>query len=170
MTGKTVSVSSMETRAIALLTAGIPAGKVAEALGVTPARISQLMEEQSFKEALAEAKFSHLNRYNEADANLDSLESKVVKKLDSVMELVHNPMQLTRIFSAVNAAKRRGASNLAELPDTGAIVQLNLPTKIVNNFQVNINNQVIKVGNEDLITIQPHALDNLLTVKRGDQS
>lgn len=170
MTGKSVSVSSMETRAIALLTAGVPTGKVAEALGVTPARVSQMMEEQSFKEQLAESKFAHLNRHNEADAKLDSLEAKVVEKLEAVVELVHNPMQLTRVFSALNAAKRRGASNLADLPDAGAIVQLNMPTKVVNNFQVNINNQVVRVGGEDLITMQPHALDKLLALKRGEQT
>lgn len=170
MTGKSVSVSSMETRAIALLTAGIPTGKVAEALGVSSARISQLMEEQSFKEALAESKFAHLNRHNEADAKLDTLEAKVVEKLEAVVELVHNPMQLTRVFSALNAAKRRGSSSLADLPDAGAIVQLSMPTKIVNNFQVNINNQVVKVGSEDLITMQPRALNSLLELKRGEQS
>lgn len=161
MTGKSATVSSMESRAIALLTANIPAVKVAEALNVTPARISQMLESQEFKEALAEARFAHLNRHNEADAKLDQLESTCVEKLSNVLELVHNPMQLTKIFTALNGAKRRGVSTLADTPDSSTIVSLTMPTKVVNNFQVNINNQVVRVGNEDLVTIQHQALQKL---------
>lgn len=161
MTGKSAAVSSMESRAIALLTANIPMGKVAEALNVTPARISQMLESQAFKEALAEARFKHLNRYNEADANLDKLESDCVKQLSSVLELVHNPMQLTKIFTVLNGAKRRGVSTIADTPDSSSVVTLTMPTKVINNFQVNINNQVVRAGNEDLVTIQSQALQKL---------
>lgn len=162
MAGKLAATASMESRAVALLASGIAASKVAEALGVSASRISQLMEDQSFKEALASARFESLNRHNVADARLDSLESRIVEKIEDVIDMVHNPMQLTRMFSAVNMAKRRGTSSLADLPDSGAIVQLNMPTRIVNNFQLNISNQVIKAGGEDLLTMQPHKVQDML--------
>lgn len=164
MTGKTAITSSLEDRAIALLASGINATRAAEALGVSVSRISQLMEETNFKEQLAEAKFAHLNRHNEADKKLDDLEATLVNKLaDSVQLIAFDPMKLARVFQVVNSAKRRGTAALGDLPEHASIVNLNMPTKILNNtFVTNINNQVIQAGGEDLVTLQPHRMEELV--------
>lgn len=155
-------LSNLEDRAVTLLSSGLPAGKVAEALGVTPARISQLMDDPEFKAKLTENKFKTLTRHNEADAKLDELEQKVLSRIDETLDMVMRPMELTKIFQVINAAKRRGTSLLGEIPDQGTVVNLSMPTKVINNFVTNINNQVIKAGGEDLITMQPSRLKELL--------
>lgn len=162
--------TNLEDKALQLLTAGLATNKVAEALGVTPARISQLMENQAFKERLAEEKFSTLVKYNKADTALDSLEQRVLGKLDETIDMVFDPMKLAKVFQVLNGAKRRGTSILTDLPDQGSVVPLTLPQQVANTFVLNINNQVVKAGGEELITMQPNALKELLNAKLIESS
>jgi predicted XRE-type DNA-binding protein len=162
MTGKTEIVNQLESRAIKLLAAGLSAAKVAESLGVDSSRISQLLDNDEFKSALADEKFSLLNRHNEADEKLNALEDKVRDRLEQTVEMIFDPMKLTRIFQVVNAAKRRGMEVSGDVFGNSTVVNLNIPQRIVNNFVVNSNNQVIQAGGEDLITIQPHRVQEMI--------
>lgn len=162
MSGKTEIVNQLESRAIKLLSSGLSAAKVAEALGVDSSRISQLLDQVEFKEQLANEKFSLLSRHNEADAKLDSLEDKVRDRLEQTVDMIFDPMKLTRIFQVVNAAKRRGMAVVGDGFNNSTVVSLTIPQRVVNNFVVNSNNQVIQAGGEDLITIQPHRVQEMI--------
>lgn len=162
MSGKTEIVNQLESRAIKLLAAGLSAAKVAESLGVDSSRISQLLDNEEFKTALADEKFSLLNRHNEADEKLNVLEDKVRDRLEQTVDMIFDPMKLTRIFQVVNAAKRRGMELAGDGFSNSPVVNLNIPQRIVNNFVVNSNNQVIQAGGEDLITIQPHRVQEMI--------
>lgn len=162
MSGKTEIVNQLESRAIKLLAAGLSAAKVAESLGVDSSRISQLLDQEEFKGQLADEKFSLLNRHNEADAKLDSLEDKVRDRLEQTVDMIYDPMKLTRIFQVVNAAKRRGMAVVGDGFSNSTVVSLTIPQRVVNNFVVNSNNQVIQAGGEDLITIQPHRVQEMI--------
>lgn len=150
--------SSLEERALVLLAAGLPQIKVAESLGVDPSRISQLVSDEEFKGRLVEAKFENINKFNEADAELDSLESKVRERLLDSIDTVYKPMELTRILQVVNASKRRGSSNPAAIVEQNQILNLLMPPRIVNNFVTNINNQVVQAGETSLLTMQSSTL------------
>ncbi len=162
MTGKTEIVNQLESRALKLLAAGLSANRVAESLGVDASRISQLLDNDEFKSALADEKFSLLNRHNEADEKLNALEDTVRDRLEQTVEMIFDPMKLTRIFQVVNAAKRRGMEVSGDVFGNSTVVNLNIPQRIVNNFVVNSNNQVIQAGGEDLITIQPHRVQEMI--------
>jgi len=162
MSGKTEVVNQLEFRAIKLLAAGLSAVKVAESLGVDSSRISQLLDNEEFKTSLADEKFSLLNRHNEADEKLNALEDKVRDRLEQTVDMIFDPMKLTRIFQVVNAAKRRGMELAGDGFSNSAVVNLSIPQRVVNNFVVNSNNQVIQAGGEDLITIQPHRVQEMI--------
>ena len=162
MTGKTEVVNQLESRAIKLLAAGLSPSKVAESLGVEASRISQLLAEDAFKTQLADEKFTLLNRHNEADEKLNSLEDKVRDRLEQTVDMIFDPMKLTRIFQVVNAAKRRGMELAGDSFANSTVVSLTIPQRVVNNFVVNSNNQVIQAGGEDLITIQPHRVQEMI--------
>jgi len=162
MTGKTEIVNQLESRAIRLLAAGLSAARVAESLGVDASRISQLLAEDEFKSKLADEKFSLLNRHNEADEKLNALEDKVRDRLEQTVDMIFDPMKLTRIFQVVNAAKRRGMETSGDSLSNSTVVNLMIPQRVVNNFVVNSNNQVIQAGGEDLITIQPHRVQEMI--------
>ncbi len=150
--------SSLEDKALALLSSGLPAIKVAEALGVDTSRISQLVSSEEFASKLTEAKYEFLSRHNEADAELDTIESKIRAKMLDCLDSVYKPMELTRMLQVVNASKRRGSSAPASITEQQTVLNLVLPSKIINNFVTNINNQVIQAGTTELLTMQSSTL------------
>jgi len=162
MSGKSEVVSQLELRAIKLLSAGLTPVRVAESLGVDSSRISQLMDSEEFKTRLADEKFQLLSRHNEADEKLNALEDKVRDRLEQTVDMIFDPMKLTRIFQVVNAAKRRGMELAGDSFANSTVVSLTIPQRVVNNFVVNSNNQVIQAGGEDLITIQPHRVQEMI--------
>lgn len=167
---KTAVTNSMEERVIRLLAAGLPAIRVAESLGIEASKISQMMSEEQFKARLAEEKFTLLNRHNEADKKLDELEDVVRDQLAMTVPMIFDPMKLARVFQVVNAAKRRGAQLTSDIPAGATVVNLNMPQRIVNNFVVNSHNQVIQAGGEDLVTIQPSRMQEMLQERDDDKN
>ena len=64
------------------------------------------------------------------------------------------PMELLKSFQVINLAKRRGQSAPESLTSKQTVVQLNIPSIILQRFTSNIHNQVVQVGEQSLITIQ----------------
>lgn len=158
--------TTIEDKALALLSSGLPAIKVAEALGIDPSRISQLVSDEHFASKLADAKYEFLNKHNEADSELDNIESQIRKRMLDSLDSVYKPMELTRMLQVVNAAKRRGSSAPAAITEQQQILNLIMPTKILNNFVTNINNQVIQAGTTELLTMQSSTLaDKVKTIE-----
>ena len=154
--GKT---SSLEEKAINLLGNGVSSEATAAALGVSPARISQMLSQDDFAAAVTELRYKNLQKHNDRDAAYDSLEDELLAKLKANLGLIFKPEQLLRAIATINGAKRRGQDS----PDSNQtaannIVNITLPNIIVENFTVNSNNQVIKAGQQDLLTIQSGTL------------
>lgn len=146
-------MTTTEDRALALLGAGINAEAVAAALGVSPSRISQLLSDERFAAQVAELRFNNLQQHNTRDASYDSLEDELITKLKKSIPLMMRPMDILKAIQVINGAKRRGQSAPDQIVNQQNIVNVVLPTQIVNKFTTNINNQVIKAGNQDLITM-----------------
>ena len=145
--------SSTEERALILLGSGIKAEAVANALGVTASRISQLLSQEQFAAAVENLRYENLQRHNERDDKYDKLEDKLIEKLDRALNLIAKPDTLIRALSAVNNAKRRGQSSPEHVANHTNIVQLVLPTVIKEVFATNIDNQVVKAGEQELLTL-----------------
>lgn len=152
-------------RALVLLGDGIPPEQVASALGVTPSAISQLLSEESFKDEVLERKYQNLAAHNARDSKADSLEDTLLDKLKSSVEFLHKPLEIAKVYSVLNAAKRRGSSAPASLTNQNQVINLILPKTIIHNFQVNQVNQVTSVDSQDLNTIQSSTL--LANLKKG---
>lgn len=159
---QTITKNSVEERALVLLSAGLSQVKVAEALGVDSSRISQLCADADFSTQLSDARYEALSKHNEQDSKLDSLEAKIVSRIEDTVDQVYKPMELVRMLQVVNMAKRRGTENLAPVQEISTVLNLLMPTKIVNKFITNINNQVVKAGDTELITIQSGSLSTKL--------
>ena len=63
------------------------------------------------------------------------------------------PDQILKAVQVVNAAKRRGQSAPDTSSNTQNVVNLILPNVIAQKFITNINNQVVKAGEQELLTI-----------------
>lgn len=150
--------SSTEERALKLLGSGLNPETVAHALGVSASRISQLLSEEDFALQVSHLRFTSLQKHNERDSSYDELEDKLLKKLDDLLPYMTKPMEVLAALRTVNNANRRGASAPQEIHNQQTIVNLTIPVRAVQKFVTNINNQVVQIGDQTLVTMQSGAL------------
>lgn len=157
-------------RALALLGQGVGPDMVASALGVSVSAISQLLSQSEFAAQVADLRFRTLAKHNEIDQKIEKLEEMLLDKLENVLPYLTDPMKLVAAFTRINAAKRRGLSAPEAIHQQNVVVSLNIPSIVVNQFTrqeitVNANNQVVKAGAQDLVTIQSGKMNSLLSLK-----
>jgi hypothetical protein len=154
------SLTGIPARACELLGQGIQASIVAQTLGVTEGYISQLLSEDVFRHKVVEARYVALQKHNSRDAKYDELEDDLLERLKATLPMVFAPMQLAKILQTINAAKRRGTNETGSITQHNMVVNLTLPTAIVERFQVlkDSNNQILEAGAQKLVTIQSGTL------------
>jgi len=140
-------------RALSLLGSGVPQEAAASALGVTPSYISQLLANEDFAAAVTEKRFEILTKHNDRDAGYDEIEDKLIDKLKKSLPLLLRPADILGAIRVINGANRRGQDSQDSLITNQNIVQLTMPVQIVQQFTTNIHNQVVKTGEQDLLTI-----------------
>lgn len=159
------TTTSTEDKAITLLGQGIGAEAVAAAIGVTTSRISQLLSDPIFSSKVAELRFQNLSKHNERDNRYDTMEDKLLEKMEDLLPMMMRPMEVLKAISVINMAKRRGSSTPESITQKQTVIPLVLPQILIQNFsaETNINNQVVKIGNQDLVTIQSARMNQLLS-------
>lgn len=160
---------STKSRLLKLLGSGIAPAQAASACGVTESYVSQCMAEEEFKNEVLELRYASLQKYNERDTNIDSLEDTLIEKIKDLIPLMTRPMEAIKAFQVINAAKRRGQSAPESIVNQQTIVQINMPVSLINKFRVNSTNQVVSVGNQNLVTMQSGTLLKRLE-KEGEQN
>ena len=145
-------------RALALLGNGVSATHVAAACGVSESQISQLLADEAFASEVATVRYQNLQKHNERDSSYDRIEDKLVDKLEDLLPMMMRPMEVLKSIQVINAAKRRGSSTPESITEQQTIVQIVMPTVVLNKFTANAHNQVIKAGDQDLLTIQSGTL------------
>ena len=150
--------STLIGRAMELLGSGVPQEAAASALGVTPSYISQLLSDDNFATAVSQLKYEALSKHTARDAKYDDMEDELLDRLDRVKGLMMRPADILGALKVINGAKRRGTDSKDSIIAKQNIVEITMPTQIVQQFTTNITNQVIKAGDQDLITIQSDAL------------
>lgn len=152
-TGKTGITSSIEEKALSLLGAGVSSDSVAAALGVTPSRISQLLSNEVFSKQVAALKYESLQKHNVRDNHYDSLEDKLLAKLEKALPLMVKPDSILKAINIINGAKRRGSDKPQAVTNQQTVVNLVLPEVITSKFAINVDNQVTKAGEQELLTM-----------------
>jgi hypothetical protein len=145
--------TSVEDRALQLLGAGIAAEAAANALGVTPGRIAQLLSEEAFSDKVSTLRYENLQKHNVRDSNYDTIEDQLLGKLESALPFMIKPHEILKGIAVINNAKRRGQSAPEQVVNQQNIVNLILPAVITQKFAVNIDNQVIRAGQQELHTM-----------------
>lgn len=155
MSQHTLHDSPTELRALKLLGDGVPPTQVALAIGVDPSRISQLLALESFSTQVVQAKYEKFAKHLSRDASIDEVEDALIAQLKNCISWMTKPMEIVRAFALVNSAKRRslGSSTIDTSDAAQNIVNLSMPTVIHQSFTTNINNQVIQVGERQLVTM-----------------
>lgn len=163
------AATATEDRALVLLGSGVPATSVAAALGVSESRVSQLLANKEFANQVATLRYDNLQQHNTRDASYDTLEDSLLEKLSKSLPLLFRPADILKAIQVVNAAKRRGQSTPEQVTNQQNIVTLVLPAQITQKFTTNINNQVVRAGEQELITMQSNNLLELTEQKEANQ-
>lgn len=150
--------STQQERALKLLGAGIEAAAVAKAVGVTESAVSQWLSDEEFSKQVQELRYTALAKHNERDASYDEIEDDLLNQLKQTVPLLMKPMEIARVLTVVNGAKRRGSSAPDSIVNQNLAVQLNMPTQIVQKFITNIDNIVVQAGEQSLVTMQAGVL------------
>jgi hypothetical protein len=159
-----------ESKALELLGQGIDPGIVASAIGVSVSRISQLLADPEFLAKVTELRYLSLTKHAAIDSRYDNLEDKLLEKLENLLPFLVRPLEVSKVLSQINAAKRRGAVAAPSTLKTDEVVQLVMPIQIVQKFTVNQINQVIQAGQQELVTVQSGNMQKLLTQMKGAQN
>lgn len=158
------ALTATEERALILLGQGnISLESVAAACGVSVSRISQLMSEEEFSSKVTELRFNSLQKYNEQDSSYDDIEKQATEQLKKTLPLIMRPMELVKVIQVINGAKRRGTSAPEAILEKQQVVNISLPSVVINNYTnlqpvTNVHNQVVRVGDQDLTTLQSSSL------------
>ena len=153
----------IQGRICKLLGQGYPAHTVSTALGVDPSYISQLLSDDAFKAKVQELKLTHLTEKTQRDQRYDGLEDKLLSKIEN--DIDNNPLafktttEKVRSLVAINGLKRRGAnadSSVTTINQT--VVQLTLPTQLLQRYVKDVNNQIVQAGEKNLLTMQSGSL------------
>lgn len=156
--------SQIEERAIMMLGSGAPASIVASALGVTEARISQMLSDELIAQQVQELRFKNLQKHTLIDEKYTDLEENLLDKLQKVLPIMTKPRDVLAAISVINGAKRRGAQVTQDATTSQQVVNLTLPINIMHKFISNVNNQVVEVQNgqgeaRSLVTASSGSLD-----------
>jgi len=136
---------------LSALRSGFTETQIAEALNVTPSAVAQVIDAHDLR-----AEAAKNSRFESIDNKWNSLEEKILERLEKTYKSVQDPMKLTRMLQVINGAKRRSLAEGKSLQADGArLVQLNLPERVQLAVSFNLNNEVIEINGRNLTTAQP---------------
>jgi hypothetical protein len=121
------------------------------------------MSEKHFADKVSALRYNALQKHNTRDNKYDSVEDLLLEKLERSLPLMIRPDTIMKAIQVVNGAKRRGTSAPTTINNTQNVVQLVLPSVITQKFATDINNQVIKAGDQSLLTMPSSQLLKMQT-------
>lgn len=149
---------------------GISQEATANAVGVTPSYISQLMSDESFSASVADLKITHTVASTKRDLSYDSLEDKLLEKMHDMVDQgrFQKPEQVIHALRVSNQMIRRGGGNAAPSKQLSVVVELQLPQIVRDRFIpgassrerfiTNRNGEVIEVNGQTTITMDSKQL------------
>lgn len=154
-----------------LLGSGLSNDVVATAVGCDPSYITQLMSGEEFAARVVELRTEALSANTKRDRKIDSVEDKLLSKVEDAVDLLYKPNDLIRAVSTINAMKRRGVSSQDSLQINNTVVNLMIPKVVIMNFTKNSQGEVIEVEGKSLVTMPSNQLlENLAKGAADDKS
>lgn len=136
---------------LSALRSGFSTSQIAESLGVTASAVDQVINAYDLREIAAKN-----SRFESIDNQINSLEEKVLGRIEKALPSVCDPMKLTRMLQVLNGAKRRSLAEGRTLPNEGArLIQLRLPERVHLSVSFNERNEVIDINGRELVTAAP---------------
>lgn len=143
----------MRDRLLKLLGSGVSNAVAASAVGCTESYVSQLMAEEEFAQKVAALRFEMLQASRARDEKADTLEDKLLEKLETTLPLIMKPMEVLKALSTVNGLQRRSKPAQEQVHIQNQIIQLQMQTNVVAKLTLTPNKEIVAVDGRDLITM-----------------
>lgn len=167
-----------QERIATLLAAGIKAAQVATIVGISPSRISQLLQEESFKQLLD----SKLAEANEQDIEELAITAKYHAAEHLLLDQITQLAPVSELRDVVGALKvvadrqDKAKTRMNPVPVQGAtihqnVIQLMLPSQAIKIPEIHIagNNEVIGIGDNHLAPLSSQGVTSLFASRRAEQ-
>lgn len=130
-----------------LLGNGLSNEIVATTVGCDSSYITQLMSDNEFREEVIQLRAAALTANTKRDKNIDGIEDKLIEILEELVDtrMFMKPREVLSAFAVLNNAKRRGVPAHESLVINQKIVNLTLPTVVVEHFTITPQGEVIDV-------------------------
>lgn len=148
-----VEGNTLADRIKSLLGKNLPTSMVASAVGCDPSYVSQLLEDEDFKNEVLIARAGKAEEAIKRDGSWDDIEDLALERAKMVLPHVTRPADLIRIASIANAAKRRAAELSGGNENAAPVVQLVLPESSIIHFQMNAQSQVVEVEGQSMLPL-----------------
>ena len=174
----TPTYTGLQAQILDLLGNGLNASVVSAAVGVTESYVSQLMAQEDFRGEVRKRRIESLKEVTELDSEYHNIEKAAVEKLKKLMPLINRPRDILDTIKVINATKRRGQDSSEPTERSmSRIIEVRMPVNILNQFidssaiVKDTNNQIIRTGNQSLLTAQPQNVRELArTIKEPNDT
>ena len=162
---------STRDKIIKYLGQGIQQSIVASSCGVTPAYISQMLELEDVRSAIAAEQAGQLEVALESDANIERIEKKALAMVETRLPMVTSAMEAAKIFATLNASKKKvTAGARTEDAISAQQVVITVPRGASIHFKVSEQNQVIEVDGRSMAPLPSSGLAALSKAQAGVQA
>jgi len=136
-----------------MLGQGLSATQVASAVGCDDSYISQLLADENISNQIQALRAENFSKYVEQDRLLDQAEAKALEKLSSLAGFISKPTEAARVYSILNAAKRRTVDQVNQQQAVAQTVALDLPAAARVRFTLTNDKQVIEIEGRSMTTM-----------------
>lgn len=161
-------MASSTDRIKTLLGNGMSNDVVANAVGVSPSYISQLMSDEQFHRDVVDLRVKNHSQVTERDRSWDGIEDSLLTKLTEIIPYMTRPNDILNALKTANAAKRRSVQSQEAMAQTAQVVTLNMPVKVIHNYVTNSRNEVVEVDGQTLVTMPAAVLMQKLLEARPE--
>lgn len=151
-----------------LLAQGLSGSNVASMVGCTPAYISQLLKDESFKEKVYALRETEVPKKTDDEllaTKYESMEHRLLGAMEASLENA-DLRDITNALKVVaerqNAReKRRIPANTANNTTNIQVVQIALPHQVIPTLTLNSKNEVVAIDNKPMAPMTSHSVAKL---------
>jgi hypothetical protein len=147
------------------LASGVNQSAAAAACGISPALVSQQLQDQSFQEALALRRASALASGLAFDKRLETVEDMILARVEQTAPMITDPMKAVKALTMLSTVKRRNAGlQQSEVPST--VITLDMPEAARVTISLSQDKQVIAIDGRSTATLPSRNLNAMLAERK----
>lgn len=154
-----IASDPVKGKLVSFLAAGVPPSAAASAAGVTPAYVTQLLDDEEFRTAVVEASAKSLEDAIAKDTKVEDIKAKALRVIEQKLPFVRSALEATRIYQILDSTKKQAPTGTQQNGQAGiTMVNIILPKAAGMSLKLNGLNQVIEVEGRTMATLPSREL------------